>query len=78
MGYNRCMRKRFVRLVREYRMEWAVATVLLYVLAIPFTLWIFPDNNIWLAMLVLFSGFTASVTTLGDMLISADDKESEV
>lgn len=56
-------------------MEWAVATVLLYVFAIPFTFIVFPSNSLWLALLVLFSGFTASITTLGDMLISAEDKK---
>lgn len=69
------MKKWFVRFAKEYRMEWAVATVLLYLVAIPVTFFIFPDNNLWLALLILFSGFTASVTTLGDMLINTEEKD---
>lgn len=81
MGYNYPMKNRIVslstKIAREYRMEWAVATVVLYLAAIPFTLIVFPDSNLWLGLLILFTGFTASVSTLGDMLISAEDKLKE-
>lgn len=68
------MRSKIRNLVIRWRMEWAIVTVILYLLAIPFTFWIFPDNNLWLALLVLFSGFTASLTTLADLLIG-DESE---
>ena len=71
------MRHKLTALVREYRMEWAVVTVILYFVAIPATFIIFPNNSLWLALLVLFSGLTASLTTLGDMLISSEDKLAE-
>lgn len=62
-----------VRLVKKYRVGWAWATLGLYVLAIPVTLIVFPDNNRWLALLVLFSGLTATLATLADMLVNAEE-----
>lgn len=54
-------------------MLWAWITLALYILAIPFTIIVFPENSMWLGLLVLFSGFTASLTTLGDLLVSAEE-----
>lgn len=48
-------------------------TLLLYVVALPVTVVLFPANNLWLALLVLFSGFTASLTTVADLLVSAEE-----
>lgn len=59
--------------IKRYRTGWAWVTVALYVVAVPFTVWKFPDNNLWLALIILFSGFTASVTTLGDLLVNAEE-----
>lgn len=56
---------------------WAVVTLVLYVAAVPFTIVVFPENSLWLGLLVLFSGFTASLVTLGDLLVSAEDSERE-
>jgi hypothetical protein len=71
------MRKpsRTVRFIQKYRIAWAWITLVLYIAAIPFTIIIFPDNNMWLALIVLFTGFTASLTTLGDLLVSAEESE---
>jgi hypothetical protein len=69
------MRKKLARLIRRYRLAWAVVTVLLYVVAVPFTIVIFPENNMWLGLLVLFSGFTASMTTLAELVTDEDDGE---
>ena len=71
------MRKpsRTVRFIQKYRIAWAWITLILYIAAIPFTIIIFPDNNMWLALIVLFTGFTASLTTLGDLLVSAEESE---
>lgn len=66
---------RVAKLIEKYRVVWAWITLLLYVAAVPFTIIIFPDNNMWLGLLVLFSGFTASLTTLGDLLVSAENDE---
>lgn len=71
------MKSKFISIVREYRLEWAIATVFLYLVAIPITFIVFPDNNLWLALLVLFGGFTASVTTLGDMLVNSEENPED-
>ena len=54
-------------------MTWAWVTLVSYVVAIPVTVIFFPANNLWLALLILFTGFTASLTTLADMLINAEE-----
>ena len=63
-----------VRFIKRYRIAWAWITLALYVFAVPFTIIIFPDNNMWLGLLILFTGLTASLTTLGDLLVSAEDE----
>lgn len=67
--------KAVANFIKKYRLAWAWITLLLYVLAVPFTIIIFPDNNMWLGLLILFTGFTASIVTLGDLLVSADDSD---
>lgn len=64
---------RLVGVIKRYRMTWAWITLALYVAAVPFTAVVFPNNSLWLALLVLFSGFTASLATLGDLLVTAEE-----
>lgn len=62
-----------VSFIRRWRLFWAWVTLGLYVAAVPFTVIVFPNNSLWLALLILFSGFTASLTTVGDLLVNAED-----
>lgn len=63
-----------VKMIKEYRLEFAAATALLYVLAIILLIFVFPDvSNLWVSIFVLISGLTASITTLGDLLVSAEE-----
>lgn len=66
-----------VTLLKRYRVAWALITLLLYVAAVPFTIVVFPENSLWLGLLILFSGFTASLTTLADLLVNAEDSKRE-
>jgi hypothetical protein len=66
-----------VTFIKRYRLWWAWVTLGVYVAAIPFTVIVFPANSLWLGLLILFSGFTASLTTLGDLLVSAEDSARE-
>ena len=66
-----------VSFIKRWRLAWAIITLLLYVAAVPFTIIVFPENSLWLGLLVLFSGFTASLVTLGDLLVSAEDSQRE-
>lgn len=69
----RTKRSNLVRFIKRYRVEWAVVTIILYVVAIPVTVIVFPANSMWLALIVLFSGLTASLTTLADLLVNAEE-----
>jgi hypothetical protein len=66
-----------VAFIKRYRVFWAWLTLALYVVALPVTVIVFPANSLWLGLLILFSGFTASLTTLGDLLVSAEDSARE-
>ena len=65
-----------VKAIKEYRLEFAAATALLYVLAIVLLIIVFPDvSNLWVSIFVLVSGLTASITTLGDLLVSSEESD---
>lgn len=60
---------RIRRFIARWELPFAVATVLLYGAAIPLVFILFPDiSNLWVSLLVLFSGFTASLTALATLL----------
>jgi hypothetical protein len=54
-------------------MGWAWVTLFLYVAAIPTTIIVFPDNSMWLGLLILFTGLTATLMSLADMLVNAEE-----
>lgn len=69
-----------VGFIKRWRLAWAWGTLALYVVALPLTIVVFPANSLWLGLLVLFSGFTASLTTVADLLVNAEEarhRESE-
>lgn len=77
----RTRKSKLVYYIKQYRLLWAWSTLALYVVAFPATIVIFPGNSLWLALVVLFSGFTATLTTLADLLVSAEEaakKDPEV
>jgi hypothetical protein len=65
-----------VLVIKRYRVAWGWVTVGLYVVAVPFTIVVFPANSLWLGLLVLFSGFTASLATLADLLVNAEESQA--
>jgi hypothetical protein len=64
-----------VKVLVRYRLTWAWLTLIVYIIAVPFTIIVFPANSLWLGLLILFSGFTASLTTLADLLVNAEEAE---
>ena len=69
---------RLVSFIKDHRIEWALATAGLQLLAIGLVVFVFPDvSNLWVSIFVLVSGFTASVTALGDLLVSAEESDHE-
>ena len=64
-------------IVREYRMEFAVVTAITYAVAMVLVIFLFPDvSNLWVSVFVLVSGFTASISTLGDLMVSAEEAKA--
>jgi hypothetical protein len=69
---------KLVALIKRYRIAWAVLTLALNALALVLVVVVFPDvSNLWISIFVLFGAFTASATTLADMLVTAEDSERE-
>jgi hypothetical protein len=67
-----------VRFIKDYRVEWAVFTMLLNLTAIVTVVFVFPNvSNLWVSVFVLMSGFSGSVTSLGDLLVSAEESDHE-
>jgi len=65
-----------VAFIKRYRVGFAIVTMLLNALALGLVVFVFPNvSNLWISIFVLFGAFTASVTTLGDMLVSAEESE---
>lgn len=62
------MRNKAARFVKKWRTEWSVFTVLVYLSAIPITFVVFPDNNVWLALLITIGGLTDSLNSLADRM----------
>ena len=61
-------RRAVTRFVRRWRVEWAVLSVASYAVMFPVTFLVFPDNSLWLALMVLWSGFTSATAALGALL----------
>lgn len=67
---------KIVKAIKRYRLHFAVVTALLYFVAIALLVVVFPDvSNLWVSIFVLVSGLTASITTLGDLLVSAEESD---
>ena len=65
---------KLVAFIKRYRIAWAVITLLLNAAALALVAFVFPDvSNLWVSIFVLFGALSASVTTLGDMLVTAED-----
>lgn len=65
------------RFVKKWRTEWAVFTVFVYLSAIPITFWIFPNNSLWLALLITFGGLCDALNSLADRLGDAEEDKPD-
>lgn len=69
---------KLVDFIKKWRVEWAVFTVITYVIALVIVIFVFPDvSNLWVSVFVLVSGFSAGLTTLSDLLVNAEAESTE-
>ncbi len=67
-------RRRIARFVARWRTEYSVAALALYLLVIlPVSVALFPDSNVWLAVLIVVVGVLDQIKDLADQL--ADETE---
>ena len=69
------IRKTLVRLIKKYTLHWYAVTAVLYFLAIPFTIFVYPATTLMLTAIVLFGGFTSSMAALATTLVEQHDDE---
>jgi hypothetical protein len=68
------MRHRVAVFIARWRTEYSVATLLLYIVVLyPVSIVLFPDNSLWLVLVILTVGFLDEVKDLADQL--ADESE---
>jgi uncharacterized membrane protein YdjX (TVP38/TMEM64 family) len=65
-----------IKWVKKLTVPWSVLTTLLYMAAIPLTIWVFPATTLLLAIFVLFGGFTASMAALGSALVASEQDKA--
>lgn len=70
---NRRFRRSVVRWLRRNTIAFAVVSATMYLVLIPATLLLFPNENLVTACLVLLNGFTSSVASLGSLLVDLDE-----
>lgn len=72
---QKAFRQRVVSFLERYTVHWYVITACLYAAMIPLSVWVFPSTTLLVTIVVLFSGFTASVASLASTLV--DMKQSD-
>lgn len=72
-------RKKLAKFIKRWTIPWYIMTTLLYFLAIPFTVLVFPATTLILTVIVLFGGFTSSMAALASVLVTdeQDDRLQE-
>lgn len=71
-------RKPIAAFIVRWRLVYAFITVMLNALAIALVVLVFPNvSNLWVSIFVLFSGFTAALTGLADILVDEEDVDGE-
>lgn len=75
MATKRQIRKKLVHFFKKYTLWWYLITTVLYFLAIPFTIFVFPATTLILTVIVLFGGFTSSVAAMASILTDQEQDE---
>lgn len=75
MNTERKARKKIVHIIKKYTLHWYAVTALLYFLAIPFTILVFPATTMILTVIVLFGGFTSSMAALASILVEQEEND---
>lgn len=69
-------RRPLVRFLQKYAVWWYIVTAFLYAMMIPLTVWVFPSTTLLVTIVVLFSGFTASMASLASVLSDAEGDDA--
>lgn len=70
-------RKKLVNFIEKYELWFYGLTVFLNLISIPIFIWVFPDTSLATLIVVLFTGFTASVGAFATTLLTADQNKRE-
>lgn len=70
---DRRFRRAIVRWLRRNTIGFAAGTAIMYLALIPASLLLFPNTNLVTTCLVLLTGLTSSVASLGALLVDLDE-----
>ena len=62
------MRHAIGRQIRRHRLGIAASALAFYAVAVPVTFLVFPDNNIWLAMLIICASAAQALLSIADLM----------
>lgn len=70
---NRRFRILVARWLRRNTIAVSAWTVVLYLVLIPLSIWLFPNENLVTTAMVAVLGLTSSLASLGALLVDLDD-----
>lgn len=70
---DRRFRRAIVRWMKRNTIAIAVGQIALYLILIPLSIWLFPNETLVTNLLVLVLGLMSSITALGSLLVDLDD-----
>lgn len=70
---NKRFRLALARWIKRNTIAIAVWTVMLYLVLIPMSIWLFPNDSLVTSLLVLVLGLTSSLASLGSLLVDLDE-----
>lgn len=69
------MKHRLRAFIARWELTWYAITATAYFIAVPATIALFPNvSNLWLSVLVLFSGFTAAIGSAASAIKTKDNQ----
>lgn len=73
MNKERRFRRAITRWLRANTIAFAAWTAVSYLMLIPISIFVFPDTSLITTVLVVFTGLTSSVASLGSLLVQLED-----
>lgn len=71
--HDKRFRRAIVRWLRRNTIAVAAGQIAIYILLIPLSIYLFPDETLVTNLLILVLGLMSSITALGSLLVDLDE-----